>query len=98
MASRHDAVEARGSLTVTWRSVAPPWAAYRVVVDGVETARVRYRRPASVDLPVGRHDVQLLGWRKYTSRPVQVDVLADGRVDLFGSTGRLPAGTIGYRA
>ena len=97
-ASRQDAVDERGTLTVTWRSRAAPWVAYRVRVDGVEVARVRYRKPAAVALPAGRHDVQLCGPRgRYTSRSVQVDVLGSDRIDLFGSTRRLPAGMWGYR-
>jgi hypothetical protein len=90
-------MDERGTLTVTWRSRAAPWAAYRVRVDGVDVARVRYRKPVAVALPVGRHEVQLCGWRKYASRSVQVDVVDSGRIDLFGRTGRLPAGMTGYR-
>ena len=94
----NEAVNEHGTLTVTWASPSAPWAWYRVLVDGVTLGRVRHRRSFSVDVPTGAHEVQLMGWRRYGSRVLSVDVTPGAHVRLEGKTGRLPAGMTGYRA
>jgi hypothetical protein len=74
-----------GSLSVTWLSPAPPWVAYRVVVDDVEVGRVGYRRSAYIPLVAGPHHVELRSRKPvYGSEAVPIDVSAGGRLDLFG--------------
>jgi hypothetical protein len=84
-----------GTLSVKWISVMVPWATLRVVVDGSEVGRVGYRKPASLDLAAGPHDV-VLRRRNSTTHPVRIDMPSNGRVELFGGNSRLPPGMRGY--
>jgi hypothetical protein len=90
-------VAEQSSLSVTWISYVVPWVALRVVVDGVDVGRVGYRKPATVDLAAGPHEVELRGHRGYASQPMRVEIPANGGVELFGGNARMPSGMRGYR-
>src|SRR5690348_5994802 len=84
----------RATLEVTWGSLAMPWVRYRVSVDGVEVARVRYGRPARFEIAPGHHDVHLSYGRRgrYRSELVGIEATAGACIALSGRTRRLPGG------
>ena len=85
-----------GSLTVAWSALAAPWVRYRVLVDGEEVGRIGYRRPLTIALPAGAHDVALRV-RTHHSPVVPIDVAIGASVNLIGSTRGLPPTVRGPR-
>ena len=80
-----------GELFVSWERRMLPWIKYEVVVDGRVMSSLGYRRPASISLPAGAHDV-VLRHRKFKSRPVAIQIAQRGRTVLFGAVRQPPPG------